>query len=146
MLTRTTTVLAIVAVFAAICALTASAAKQPTAVQRTAITSAVQRFWCSYIPKNEGPCSRWTVHVPSVLVSTVDPSWGLARMTDRTAGKTALPAGFNVFVHKGGKMWKVFKWFSTLRGLTCAAAAREAGVPEPVVNDFGLCATIVRLP
>ena len=103
-------------VVAATCALSASAAKQPTAAQRTAISSAVQRFWCGYIPKNEGPCSRWTVRVPSILVSTIDPSWGLARMTDRTAGKTALPAGFNVFVHKGGKTsWKVFKWFSTLR-------------------------------
>ena len=143
---RIRTSLAALLVVAFVVTATAAAATKPTPAQSKAIVAAAQKWWCSYIPKNEGPCSRWTVRAPSILISSADPTWGYAQLRTHTSGKTELPAGLNALVRNVKGKWTVYGWFIALQGMTCAAGAKDVGVPYAVVRDLGLCSTLVRTP
>ena len=129
-------------------ALSAAAAKAPTAAQRVQINAAVRTWWCTFLPKSSRPCSKWTLTVDKVKVSTVLPAWGLVHMLDVGHGVSSniLPGGMNMFVRDDHGKWKVFRWFVGLRALTCNRAAAEIGVPERALDDLGICAQLVELP
>jgi hypothetical protein len=121
--------------------------RAPRVAERRQIDAAIHSWWCSYLPSNDGPCSRWTLETNLARLSTVVPSWGYARFTDQaTGGSTDLPGQISVILRRGPSGWHVFRWFIGIRALTCAQGAHEVGIPLRVMQDLGMCKLLSTLP
>lgn len=138
---RLVVVVAAVAVAASL-AVSADAARKPTATETQAITKALDAYWCTYLPKAYRPCSGWKVKVKVLHVSTFVKGWGIAQIdaSGPHPATTTFSPFQNVFLREGaGGSWRMTGWFTSLLYASCKSAARGTKVPEEVLLEFGLC-------
>lgn len=124
----------------------ASAHRPAHPTERRAINVAIGRYWCANLPRDLRPCSSWKLHLRAPVVSTTRAGWALAQFSatgdkDQTGEVSTLQ---NVFVHQRAGTWGVSGWFLSLVYGSCAKAAQGTKVPQPVLDDFGLCDRLVR--
>jgi hypothetical protein len=121
-----------------------------TAAERHAMDTAVDAYWCTYLPHNLRPCTQWKVKIDVHRVSTKLPTWGLSQFDASGGPAPADPAKpevgtfQNVFMHRVAGKWVVAGAFQSLVYSSCAAAAAGTHVPLVALQDLGLCDRLAR--
>jgi hypothetical protein len=140
----TTMLLSVVAAF---CSTDARADRAATSSEREGIETAIHGYWCSYLPPDVRPCTRWSLTDSAIRISTAPgrASWGFAHLTARSGfpANDEISTAQNLFLHKAHGRWSVTGWFRVLNYDDCSAASRGTHVPLVVLQDFGLCAQLI---
>lgn len=109
--------------------------RSPTAAELKGIRAGVRTWWCHTARRNSR-CSSWTFSFGQTLVSTSG-RWALTSYRARQNGRIPQQPVTSILRLKA--KWTVAASFTELEGQSCAVAARQLGVPEPIAKDLGIC-------